>query len=532
MSTGAKQVCWRAQIRVPLFLFALAACFAVQTRGAPGAEPGSRLSPLFVAHPVQVAQADAAEVSFWESVEDTDDPAELQAYLVTYPSGHFASLAKLRLERLASPPLPAQTQVETSPPQVREDQNSAETSRVHLDHDPAFWNAIKAAKEPPGYRAHLETIPKASFALLAQRRLERLHALGASDAAKAKQPWAEPQMAALPSAEEDKPSFAVAEKSETYVTLKRSNVRASPTTDAAKIARLDRGKRVTVTGEVTDKPWLRIALADGREGYIYAPLIESEAEYEERQAETDRKRKEENERKAAEEKRKKEEQQAQLQAPPKPAATAQDEPKVWTCQDVIDRYPGSAVYAYQFALDMEKAGRLGEAVKCHRRAADLGETGAQHRFGALLYQGKGVRQDFAEAAKWFRKAAEHGLAASQYLLGLMYEDGKGVRKDVAEAAKWYRKSAVQGDAGSQFSLGLFYRRGIGVGQNAAKAVEWFRKSADQGFEGAQFHLGEMYEIGEGVRKDIAEAVNWYRKVAAQGKRGAKPARDALKRLGY
>jgi len=52
-----------------------------------------------------IAQAPAqgatpAEISFWESVKDSKDPAELQAYLDKYPSGAFSALAKIRLDRL------------------------------------------------------------------------------------------------------------------------------------------------------------------------------------------------------------------------------------------------------------------------------------------------------------------------------------------------------------------------------------------------------------------------------------------------
>jgi len=46
------------------------------------------------------AQTDATELSFWESVRDSDKPQELEAYLKAYPDGTFAPLARLRLERL------------------------------------------------------------------------------------------------------------------------------------------------------------------------------------------------------------------------------------------------------------------------------------------------------------------------------------------------------------------------------------------------------------------------------------------------
>lgn len=52
----------------------------------------------------QLAQADASEIAFWQSVRQSDDPEELRAYLEAYPDGHFSALARIRLKRLASGP--------------------------------------------------------------------------------------------------------------------------------------------------------------------------------------------------------------------------------------------------------------------------------------------------------------------------------------------------------------------------------------------------------------------------------------------
>ena len=54
--------------------------------------------------------ADPAEISFWESVRDSKDPAELRAYLQQYPEGSFAVLARRRLATLESGDRPAAAQ--------------------------------------------------------------------------------------------------------------------------------------------------------------------------------------------------------------------------------------------------------------------------------------------------------------------------------------------------------------------------------------------------------------------------------------
>ena len=43
----------------------------------------------------------AGEISFWESVRDSQNPAELRAYLERYPNGAFVPLAQARLARLS-----------------------------------------------------------------------------------------------------------------------------------------------------------------------------------------------------------------------------------------------------------------------------------------------------------------------------------------------------------------------------------------------------------------------------------------------
>jgi hypothetical protein len=61
------------------------AAAALSPRGEP-AEPT----------PAQAA-VDALDLTFWESVKDSDRPEELQAYLKQHPNGHFVELARARL---------------------------------------------------------------------------------------------------------------------------------------------------------------------------------------------------------------------------------------------------------------------------------------------------------------------------------------------------------------------------------------------------------------------------------------------------
>ena len=60
----------------------------------------------------------ATERLFWESVKDSEEPADITAYLAQYPGGTYAALARNRLKRLAPSPLPDDESV----PSGREDE--------------------------------------------------------------------------------------------------------------------------------------------------------------------------------------------------------------------------------------------------------------------------------------------------------------------------------------------------------------------------------------------------------------------------
>ncbi len=45
------------------------------------------------------------ELAFWETIKDSDDPADFEAYLSQFPKGVFASLARIRIDRLTDPPI-------------------------------------------------------------------------------------------------------------------------------------------------------------------------------------------------------------------------------------------------------------------------------------------------------------------------------------------------------------------------------------------------------------------------------------------
>jgi adenylate cyclase len=79
--------------------------FRLRPDGPPPAEPEPAPEIADEPPPAAAAAVDpkAIELTFWESVKDSDNPAMIRAYLEKYPRGEFSKLAEIRLKELAGP---------------------------------------------------------------------------------------------------------------------------------------------------------------------------------------------------------------------------------------------------------------------------------------------------------------------------------------------------------------------------------------------------------------------------------------------
>jgi TPR repeat protein len=136
------------------------------------------------------------------------------------------------------------------------------------------------------------------------------------------------------------------------------------------------------------------------------------------------------------------------------------------------------------------------------------------------------RGDYETAVRLLRQLAEQGDAQAQYNLGLMY-DGRGVPQDYVESLKWYRMAAEQGHANAQLFLGLMYKKGKGIPQDDAESVRWYRMAAEQGDANAQLFLGFAYGTGKGVQRDYVLGHKWCNLAAAQGDESGIKCRDVF-----
>ncbi len=84
-----------------------------------GIEPAATATPakLLLAGVRSSRESQAAEIAFWETIKDSTDPAEYEAYLQAFPEGIFAPLARarVRLYQQAAPAPKPEPQPEPAP---------------------------------------------------------------------------------------------------------------------------------------------------------------------------------------------------------------------------------------------------------------------------------------------------------------------------------------------------------------------------------------------------------------------------------
>jgi hypothetical protein len=130
------------------------------TTHAESGDHGSSDGPA-LRQPASATEDAEFELTFWESIKDSGNPAEFAAYLERYPAGTFAALAEARHQALLE---------EAAAPAAEAAAADAEVSAVEL----AFWDTVKDSANPEMYSAYLERYPEGAFAALAKVRLEEV----------------------------------------------------------------------------------------------------------------------------------------------------------------------------------------------------------------------------------------------------------------------------------------------------------------------------------------------------------------------
>ena len=116
------------------------------------------------------------ELLFWESVKDSEHPADIELYLDRYPSGTYKELARNRLERLQDRPQDTETPTakDAAASTPNESSVAARLEVERLAEEREFWASVKGSGDPAEFRAYLNRYPDGAYAVLAHGRLDRL----------------------------------------------------------------------------------------------------------------------------------------------------------------------------------------------------------------------------------------------------------------------------------------------------------------------------------------------------------------------
>ena len=112
-----------------------------------------------------------------------------------------------------------------------------------------------------------------------------------------------------------------------------------------------------------------------------------------------------------------------------------------------------------------------EAARWFRKGADAGDATAMTELGRAYLYGLGIFKDEAEGVRWYRKAVDLNEPYATNNLAYLYEAGiSGVAKDETEAVRLYRKSAELGNTDALINLSVMLLNGRGAPKDEQEAV--------------------------------------------------------------
>ena len=371
------------------------------------------------------AQVDATELSFWESVRDSDKPQELEAYLKAYPAGTFALLARLRIERLKDAGGSEASQVDPTaslPPLHDCDRLAADPEDNNKVADGVEFEGVVPEQAADACRSAIASYPgtaRFEFQLGRALLIVGSHLQAFEQFKKAADKGYASAMAYLGIMYQSGDGIA-----QDYKLAAEWYHKAAEKGDAFAMTRL---------GLAYEK------------GEGVAQDYTQAFEWYHKATEWYRK--------------------------------AADKGEALAMTNLGDMYEEG-----RFVPQDDK-----EAFEWYRKAANKGHIGAMYRLGDMYKEGRGVAQDdrqavewYRKATEWYRKAANKGNIGAMANLGDMYKEGRGVAQDDRQAVEWYRKAAEKGNARAMRILGDMYKEGRGVAQDDNQAVEWYGKAAEKG----------------------------------------------------
>ncbi|MBZ9662627.1 caspase family protein [Mesorhizobium sp. ESP-6-4] len=237
---------------------------------------------------------------------------------------------------------------------------------------------------------------------------------------------------------------------------------------------------------------------------------------------------------------------------------------VEACRAAVKAYPDVARFHYELGRALLAAGKVEEAKKAIKQAADKGHVRAVFELGYLnatgtgmpanrkqantfyaaasdkgdpygmtswgraLFNGYGVDRDTGKGLDLLLKAAAMGHTYAMNDLAAIFTEGRnGVPADPARAVAFLKAGVERQDMYSMNLLGRNYLSGTGVEKDPKTALTLFQKSMDLGQPYAPGSLARMYRDGVGVQQDLAEAQRLFELATDRGDQSAAYDRAAL-----
>jgi hypothetical protein len=175
------------------------------------------------------------------------------------------------------------------------------------------------------------------------------------------------------------------------------------------------------------------------------------------------------------------------------------------CQDAVAKHPEEAHYVALLARANGAAGRLDEAVKFYKQAAEGGDARAMVSLGLLHEAGEGVPRDLKAAADLYAKAAARGSADGAINLAFALMKGVGVDRDTTRAVSLLKTASAGGSPIATYDLGVLAQQGVSGAPR--EALDFYRQSASLGDPRGYRAAAILLDEGRGVPKDPTGAAD-------------------------
>ena len=160
------------------FMYGSLSSQGVYLAAGPLPEPSPPVQSLTTAETESARVVAERELLFWESVKDSEHPADIQLYLDRYPDGIYEPLARNQLDRLEGGPKDVEAAAPDGGAVPAQDESSvsARLEAARLEAEREFWASVKGSDDPADIQAYLDQYPGGTYEILARNRLKKLDA--------------------------------------------------------------------------------------------------------------------------------------------------------------------------------------------------------------------------------------------------------------------------------------------------------------------------------------------------------------------